>query len=122
METETIVRNTSESGRGFFVDTIIPGIITLILSGIVIYIIRAFLIKSLRRNDKMEERQKVRLVKAITTALAIVAIIIVVSGYGLQTGSLVALVGVAGLALSLAAGPAVQLFFRLCPAPYQAVP
>jgi len=112
METEKVVRNTGEAGKGVFVDTIIPGIVTLILSAIVIYIVRAFLIKSLRRNDKMEERQKVRLVKTVTTALAILAIIIVVSGYGLQTGSLVALIGVAGLSLSLSVQGLLSNFFQ----------
>ena len=117
METEKIVRNTAEAGKGVFVETIIPGIITLVLSGIVIYIIRAFLIKSLRRSDKMEEKQKVRLVKTVTTILAIVAIIIVVSGYGLQTGSLVALIGVAGLSLSLAVQGLLSSFFSGCVLP-----
>ena len=117
MEAEKVVRNAGESGRGFFIDTLIPGIITLVLSGIVIYIIRAFLIKSLRRNDKMEERQKVRFVRTVTTMLAIVAIIIVVSGYGLQTGSLVALIGVAGLSLSLSVQGLLSNFFSGCVLP-----
>ena len=117
METGKTVRNTIEAGKGVFVDTIIPGIITLLLSGIIIYIVRAFLIKSLRRNDKMEERQKVRLVKTVTTALAILAIIIVVSGYGLQTGSLVALIGVAGLSLSLSVQGLLSSFFSGCVLP-----
>ena len=114
MEAGKVVQNAGETGRGVFVDTIIPGIITLLLSGIVIYIIRAFLIKSLRRNDKMEEKQKVRLVKTVTTALAIVAIIIVVSGYGLQTGSLLALIGVMGLSLSLSVQGLLSSFFSGC--------
>lgn len=117
METERVIRNTSEAGKNVFVDTIIPGIITLVISGVVIYIIRAFLIKSLRRNDKMEERQKVRLVKTVTTALAVLAIIIVVSGYGLQTGSLVALIGVAGLSLSLSVQGLLSNFFSGCVLP-----
>lgn len=117
METERVIRNTSEAGKNVFVDTIIPGIITLVISGVVIYIIRAFLIKSLRRNDKMEERQKVRLVKTVTTALGILAIIIVVSGYGLQTGSLVALIGVAGLSLSLSVQGLLSNFFSGCVLP-----
>lgn len=114
MEAGKVVQNAGETSRGVFVDTIIPGIITLLLSGIVIYIIRAFLIKSLRRNDKMEEKQKVRLVKTVTTALAIVAIIIVVSGYGLQTGSLLALIGVMGLSLSLSVQGLLSSFFSGC--------
>ncbi len=117
METEKGVRNASEAGKGVFVDTIIPGIITLALCAVVIYIVRAFLIKSLRRNDKMEEKQKVRLVKTVTTALAILAIIIVVSGYGLQTGSLVALIGVAGLSLSLSVQGLMSNFFSGCVLP-----
>ena len=117
METERVIRNTSEAGKNVFVDTIIPGIITLVISGVVIYIIRAFLIKSLRRNDKMEERQKVRLVKTVTTALAVLAIIIVVSGYGLQTGSLVALIGVAGLSLPLSVQGLLSNFFSGCVLP-----
>ena len=117
METEKTVRNTLESGKGLIVDTIIPGLITLVLSAVIIYIIRAFLIKSLRRSDKMEEKQKVRLVKTVTTALAIIAIIIVVSGYGLQTGSLVAMIGVAGLSLSLALQGLLSNFFSGCVLP-----
>ena len=117
MGTEKVVQNASEVSRGVFLDTILPGIITLVLSGIVIYIIRAFMIKSLRRSDKMEERQKVRLVKTVTTALAILAIIIVVSGYGLQTGSLLALIGVAGLSLSLAVQGVMSNFFSGCVLP-----
>ena len=89
----------------------------MVLSGIIIYIIRAFLIKSLRRSDKMEERQKVRFVKTVTTVLAIVAIIIVVSGYGLQTGSLLALLGVLGLSLSLSAQGLLSNFFSGCVLP-----
>ena len=117
METEGAVRNTGELGKNFFVDTIIPGIITLVLSAVVIYIIRAFLIKSLRRKDNMEEKQKVRLVKTVTTVLAIIAIVIVISGYGLQTGSLVALIGVAGLSLSLSVQGLLSSFFSGCVLP-----
>ena len=107
----------AKQAEGFFVDTIIPGLITLVFSGIIIYIIRAFLIKSLRRSDKMEEKQKVRFVKTVTTVLAIIAIIIVVSGYGLQTGSLLALIGVAGLSLSLSVQGLLSSFFSGCVLP-----
>ena len=88
MGTENVIQNAGESGRNLFVDTIIPGIITLVLSGVIIYIIRAFLIKSLRRSDKMEEKQKVRLVKTVTTFLAIVAIVHTGVSYYLYFGSL----------------------------------
>ena len=90
---------------------------TLILSGIIIYIIRSFLIKELHRKDNLEEHQKVRLVKTVTTVLGIIAVVIVVSGYGLQTNSLLALMGVVGLALSLALQGLMSNFFSGCVLP-----
>jgi len=102
------------AGRIDFVNTIIPAAVTLILFGIIIYIIRAFMIKSLRRKDNLDEKKKVRLVRTVTTVLAIVAILIVVSGYGLQTSTLIALMGVTGLSLSLSVQGLLSNFFSGC--------
>lgn len=113
---ETVQEAGKLTGR-FSVDTIIPGIITLVFCGIVIYIIRAFLIKSLHHNDKLDDHQKERFVKTVTTILSIIAVLIVVSGYGLQSSSLVAIMGVAGLALSLSVQGLLTNFFSGCVLP-----
>ena len=55
-----------------------------------------------------------RFVKTVTTVLAIVAGFLAVSGYGLQTSLLLALIGVAGLALSLSVQGLMSNFFSGC--------
>ena len=111
METERAVSVVSELKNGTFVNVIIPGIITLILSGIIIYIIRALMIKSLRHNKNMDEQQSKRLVKIVTMALVILAVVLVIGGHGLQTSSLLAMMGMAGLALSLSVQGLLSNFF-----------
>lgn len=117
MRPDETVQEAGKLTEWFSADTIIPGIITLVFCGIVIYIIRAFLIKSLRRNDKLDDHQKERFVKIVTTILSIIAVLIVVSGYGLQSNSLVAIIGVAGLALSLSVQDLLTNFFSGCTLP-----
>ena len=114
MGPEQAVQEAGKLSGGFSVDTVLPGIVTLIISGIIIYIIRAFLIKSLRRNDKLDEQQKVHFVRRVTAVLSIVAILIVIGGYGLNTGSLIALMGIVGLALSLSVQGLLSDFFSGC--------
>ena len=117
MRPDETVQEAGKLTERFSADTIIPGIITLVLCGIVIYIIRAFLIKSLHRNDKLDDHQKERFVKIVTTILSIIAVLIVVSGYGLQSNSLVAIIGVAGFALSLSVQDLLTNFFSGCTLP-----
>ena len=114
MRPEEAVQEAGKLTGRFSDDMIIPGIVTLIFSGIVIYIIRAFLIKSLRRNEKLDDRQKEHFVKRVTAVLSVVAVLIVVGGYGLNTSALIAIMGVAGLALSLAAQGLLSDFFSGC--------
>ena len=66
------------------------------------------------RNDKLDEQQKVHFVRRVTVVLSIVAILIVVGGYGLNTGSLIAIMDIVGLALSLAAQGLLSDFFSGC--------
>lgn len=114
MRPEEAVQEAGRFAGELSVDTIIPSIVTLIFSGIVIYIIRAFLIKSLRRNDKLEEQQKVHFVRRVTAVLSIVAVLIVIGGYGMKTSTLIAIMGIVGLALSLSAQNLLSNFFSGC--------
>ena len=114
MRPEEAVQEAGTISGGLSADTIIPGIITLIFSGVIIYIIRAFLIKSLRRNDKLDEQQKVHFVRRVTAVLSILAVLIVIGGYGMKTSTLIALMGVVGLALSLSAQGLLSNFFSGC--------
>ena len=58
MSAEEFVQEISKLTDRFSAGSVITGIVTLILSGVVIYIIRAFMIKSLRRSENMDEQQK----------------------------------------------------------------
>ncbi len=111
MEADNFVREVIELKKESFTEMIIPGIITLILSGIIIYIIRALLIKTLRRKKNIDEQQGKQLVRIVTTVLGILAVLLVIGGHGLQTNSLLAIMSIAGLALSLSVQGLLSNFF-----------
>ena len=90
------------------------GMITLVIAGLVIYILRAFLGKSLDHSGKVDEQQKKHTLRLFTVTLWIVAVVIVIGGYGLKAGSLMAVLGVVGLALSLSAQNLLSNFFSGC--------
>lgn len=116
MDVEKAVRQASGLDNGF-VDMILPGIVTLIISGIIIYLIRVFLNKSLRHKDNLDEQQKKLFVRIVTTVLGIAAVVLVISGYGMPTNALLGMMGVVGLALSLSMQDLLSNFFSGCVLP-----
>ena len=92
------------------VSSILSAVVVFIICLIVIKIISA-LVKKLLERSKMEKGLKNFITSAVKIALWAIAIIIVAGNLGIDTASLVAVLSVAGLALSLAVqGIAANLF------------
>ena len=92
------------------VSSILSAIVVFIICLIVIKIISALIKKALERS-KMEKGLKSFITSAVKIALWAIAIVIVAGNLGIDTASLVAVLSVAGLALSLAVqGIAANLF------------
>jgi small conductance mechanosensitive channel len=92
------------------VSSILSAIVVFVICLIVIKIISALIKKALERS-KMEKGLKSFITSAVKIALWAVAIVIVAGNLGIDTASLVAVLSVAGLALSLAIqGIAANLF------------
>ena len=83
------------------VEVLIHAIVTLIVCIIAIKIVNNIVDKILNRSIKLDNTLRHYVSSAVHTLLWILAVIIVAKSLGIDTASLVALVGVAGLALSL---------------------
>lgn len=83
------------------VNALVSAVVTLVICIIAIKIITNILNKLLARSTKLDATLRHYLSSGIRTLLWILAVIIVANALGINTTSLVALVSVAGLALSL---------------------
>ena len=83
------------------VEALLSAIVTLVICIIAIKIITNIVEKLLARNAKLDNTLRHYIGSAVHTVLWVLAVIIVAKSLGIDTASLVALVGVAGLALSL---------------------
>ena len=92
-------------------DTIVSGIITFLVCYIAIRIIKAVMAKMLARATKLDAPVKNLIAKLVTTLLWALTIIIVAGAFGINATSLVAVLSVAGLALSLSVQGLLTNFF-----------
>ena len=83
------------------VEALLSAIVTLVICIIAIKIVTNIVEKLLARNAKLDATIRHYISSGVRTLLWIIAIIIVANALGINTTSLVALVSVAGLALSL---------------------
>ena len=101
--------NTLTGNMAF--DTIISGVITFLVCCIAIRIVKAVMNRALSRATKLDAPIKNLITKLITTLLWALTIIIVAGAFGINATSLVAVLSVAGLALSLSVQNLLTNFF-----------
>ena len=101
--------NTLTGNMAF--DTIISGVITFLVCCIAIRIVKAVMNRALSRATKLDVPIKNLITKLITTLLWALTIIIVAGAFGINATSLVAVLSVAGLALSLSVQNLLTNFF-----------
>lgn len=92
-------------------DTLVSGIVTFLVCYIAIRIVKAVMAKALGRATKLDAPVKNLVAKLITTLLWALTIIIVAGAFGINATSLVAVLSVAGLALSLSVQNLLTNFF-----------
>ena len=92
-------------------DTILSGLLTLVVCYIAIRIIKAIVGKALGKASKLDVPVKNLITKAVTAILWAVTIIIVAGAFGINATSLVALLSVVGLALSMSVQGLLGNFF-----------
>ncbi len=92
-------------------DTVVSGLLTLIVCYIAIRIVKAVLGKALGKASKLDTPVKNLITKAVTALLWAVTIIIVAGAFGINATSLVALLSVVGLALSMSVQGLLGNFF-----------
>ena len=101
--------NTLTGNMAF--DTIISGVITFLVCCIAIRIVKAVMNRALSRATKLDVPIKNLITKLITTLLWALTIIIVAGAFGINATSLVAVLSIAGLALSLSVQNLLTNFF-----------
>ena len=119
MDVEQTVQQTVNQARAnlnsltgnLALDTIVSGIITFLVCYIAIRIIKAVMAKMLARATKLDAPVKNLIAKLVTTLLWALTIIIVAGAFGINATSLVAVLSVAGLALSLSVQGLLTNFF-----------
>lgn len=82
-------------------DTLVSGVVTLLVCYVAMRIIKAGLTKALKKAPHLDARMQELIVKAVSAALWVLTIIIVAGAFGINSASLVALMSVVGVALSL---------------------
>ena len=92
-------------------DTLISGVITFLVCCIAIRIVKAVMARTLGRAAKLDAPVKNLITKLITTMMWALTIIIVAGAFGINATSLVAVLSVAGLALSLSVQNLLTNFF-----------
>lgn len=92
-------------------DTIVSGILTFLVCYIVIRVVRAILAKTLGKAQKLDMPVRSLIYKAVTVLLWAITVIIVAGAFGINAASLVAILSVAGLALSLSVQNLLTNFF-----------
>lgn len=83
------------------VSSLLSALLTLVICVIVIKIITTLVSKALNKSKKLDNTLRHFTISAIKAALWVLALIIVANALGIDTASLVAVVGIIGLALSL---------------------
>ena len=92
-------------------DTVVSGLLTLIVCYIAIRIVKAVVGKALGKATKLDVPVKNLITKAVTFVLWALTIIIVAGAFGINAASLVALLSVVGLALSMSVQGLLSNFF-----------
>lgn len=92
-------------------DTLLSGIVTFLVCVIAIRIVKTVVARMLSRATKLDAPVKNLITKLITTLLWALTIIIVAGAFGINATSLVAVLSVAGLALSLSVQNLLTNFF-----------
>ena len=92
-------------------DTVISGVLTLIVCYIAIRVVKAVVEKALSKASKLDAPVKKLISRAVSILLWAVAIIIVAGAFGINATSLVALLSVVGLALSMSVQGLLGNFF-----------
>ena len=92
-------------------DTLISGIITFLVCFIAIRIVKTVMARMMSRATKLDAPVKNLITKLVTTLLWALTIIIVAGAFGINATSLVAVLSVAGLALSLSVQNLLTNFF-----------
>ena len=95
------INNIKSLTGNLALDTIVSGLITLVVCYIAIRIVKAVVGKALGKATKIDDPVKNLITKAVTFVLWALTIIIVAGAFGINATSLVAVLSVAGLALSL---------------------
>ena len=83
------------------VSSLLSAILTFLICLIVIKIVTSVVSKALNKSKKLDNTLRGFVTSAVKAALWIIALIIVANALGIDTASLVAVVGIIGLALSL---------------------
>ena len=92
-------------------NTLVTGLVTFLVCVIAIRIIKAVLTKTLNRMTRLDPPIRNLILKLVTTLLWALTIIIVAGAFGINATSLVAVLSVAGLALSLSVQNLLTNFF-----------
>ncbi len=92
-------------------DTFVSGILTLLVCCIAIRIVKAVMAKALSKATKLDAPVRGLIFKLITTVLWVLTVIIAAGAFGINATSLVAVLSVAGLALSLSVQTLLTNFF-----------
>ena len=108
---ENVTSNIQSLTGNLALDKIVSGVITLVVCYVAIRIIKAMVGKALGKASKIDLPVKNLITKAITTILWVLTIIIVAGAFGINSASLVALLSVAGLALSMSVQNLLTNFF-----------
>lgn len=92
-------------------DTLVSGLITFLVCVIAISIVKTVMTRMLSRATKLDMPIKNLITKLVTTLLWALTVIIVAGAFGINATSLVAVLSVAGLALSLSVQNLLTNFF-----------
>ncbi len=90
---------------------LLTGLITFLVCYFLIRVIKTILVKSLDKTPKIEQDVKKLITKLVVTLLWVLTVIIVAGAFGVNVASLVAVLSVAGLALSLSIQNMLTNFF-----------
>ena len=105
------INNVKSLTGNLALDTIVSGLLTLIVCYIAIRIVKTVVGKALGKASKLDAPVKNLISKAVTIVLWALTVIIVAGAFGINSASLVALLGVAGLALSMSVQGLLGNFF-----------
>ena len=92
-------------------NTLVSGLVTFLVCVIAIRILKAVLTRTLNRMTRLDPPIRNLIIKLVTTLLWVLTIIIVAGAFGINATSLVAVLSVAGLALSLSVQNLLTNFF-----------